>query len=124
MIVATTPYISGHRVTETKGQAFGLVVRSRGMAGNLAAGLRSIVGGASYTYGASLSDEETIAAQLHLVSGMPTYAVSRYLLDGTVVPDDVAGFLAPLPVERSIEFSACVDGAHVSYWVHDKERDA
>ncbi len=45
MIVSTAPFIAGHRVTETKGQAFGLVVRSRGMAGNIAAGLRSIVGG-------------------------------------------------------------------------------
>ena len=30
MIVATTPFIAGHRVVETKGQTFGLVVRSRG----------------------------------------------------------------------------------------------
>ena len=45
MIVATTPYLAGHRVTETKGQVFGLVVRSRGLGGNLVAGLRSIVGG-------------------------------------------------------------------------------
>ena len=45
MIIATTPYIGGWRVTETKGQVFGLVVRSRGLGGNIMAGLRSIVGG-------------------------------------------------------------------------------
>ena len=45
MIVATTPYLAGFRVTEVKGQVFGLVVRSRGFAGNFAASLRSIVGG-------------------------------------------------------------------------------
>src|SRR4029078_1405882 len=45
MIVATTPYIAGHRVAETKGQTFGLVVRSRGFSGNLIAGLRSLGGG-------------------------------------------------------------------------------
>src|SRR5512132_4070553 len=45
MIVATTPYIAGHRVTETKGQVFGLVVRSRGSSGHLIAGLRSRGGG-------------------------------------------------------------------------------
>ncbi len=56
MIVATTPYIAGHRVTETKGQAFGLVVRSRGMAGNIAAGLRSIVGGEIKEYTELLED--------------------------------------------------------------------
>ena len=41
MIIATTPYIAGHRVAETKGQVFGLVVRSRGFGGNFVAGLRS-----------------------------------------------------------------------------------
>ncbi len=32
MIVATTENIAGHRVVETKGQAFGVIVRSRGRA--------------------------------------------------------------------------------------------
>jgi uncharacterized protein YbjQ (UPF0145 family) len=56
MIVSTTPYVAGHRVVETKGQTFGLVVRSRGMAGNLAAGLRSIVGGEIKEYTSLLED--------------------------------------------------------------------
>ena len=56
MIVATTPYIAGHRVTETKGQVFGLVVRSRGLAGNFAAGLRSLVGGEIHEYTQLLED--------------------------------------------------------------------
>ena len=41
MIVATAPFIAGHRVVETKGQVFGLVVRSRGLSGNLIASLRA-----------------------------------------------------------------------------------
>lgn len=45
MLVVTTENISGYRVKEVKGQVFGLVVRSRGLAGNIMAGLRSIVGG-------------------------------------------------------------------------------
>ncbi|MEM4988154.1 YbjQ family protein [Collimonas sp. H4R21] len=45
MLVVTTENISGYRVTEVKGQVFGLVVRSRGLAGNIMAGLRSLVGG-------------------------------------------------------------------------------
>ena len=45
MIVATTENIAGHRVKQTLGQTFGVVVRSRGLAGNIAAGLRSLVGG-------------------------------------------------------------------------------
>jgi uncharacterized protein YbjQ (UPF0145 family) len=56
MIVATTPYIAGHRIVETKGQAFGLVVRSRGFSGNLIAGLRSLGGGEIKEYTSLLED--------------------------------------------------------------------
>ena len=56
MIVATTPYIAGHRVVETKGQVFGLVVRSRGFSGNLIAGLRSLGGGEIKEYTSLLED--------------------------------------------------------------------
>ena len=50
MIVATTPYIAGYRVAETRGQAFGLVVRSRGFSGNVIAGVRSLFGGEIHEY--------------------------------------------------------------------------
>jgi uncharacterized protein YbjQ (UPF0145 family) len=56
MIIATTPFIGGHRVTETKGQVFGLVVRSRGLGGNIMAGLRSIGGGEIHEYTSLLED--------------------------------------------------------------------
>jgi uncharacterized protein YbjQ (UPF0145 family) len=56
VIVSTAPFIAGHRVTETKGQTFGLVVRSRGKVGNIAAGLRSIVGGEIHEYTQLLED--------------------------------------------------------------------
>jgi len=45
MIVTTTENIPGRRVKETKGQVFGVVVRSRGLAGNILASLRSLFGG-------------------------------------------------------------------------------
>jgi len=45
MIIVTTENIAGHRVRETKGQVFGVVVRSRGIGGNIMAGLRSLGGG-------------------------------------------------------------------------------
>ncbi len=45
MIVVTTENLTGHKVSEVKGQVFGVVVRSRGLAGNVMAGLRSIFGG-------------------------------------------------------------------------------
>ena len=56
MIVATTPFIAGQRIAETKGQVYGLVVRSRGLGGNIAAGLRSLAGGEIKEYTQLLED--------------------------------------------------------------------
>lgn len=50
MLVATTETIPGYRRTRTLGQVFGVVVRSRGLGGNIVAGLRSIVGGEIHEY--------------------------------------------------------------------------
>jgi uncharacterized protein YbjQ (UPF0145 family) len=50
MLVATTETVPGFRRTKTLGQVFGLVVRSRGIGGNILAGLRSIVGGEIHEY--------------------------------------------------------------------------
>ena len=56
MIVTTTPFVAGHRVAESKGQVFGLVVRSRGLVGNLSAALRSLAGGEITEYTELLED--------------------------------------------------------------------
>lgn len=50
MLVATTENLSGYRTTKVLGQAFGVVVRSRGIGGNIIAGLRSIIGGEIHEY--------------------------------------------------------------------------
>ena len=52
----TAPFIGGWRVQETKGHVFGLVVRSRGLGGNIMAGLRSIGGGEIKEYTSLLED--------------------------------------------------------------------
>jgi uncharacterized protein YbjQ (UPF0145 family) len=56
MIIVTTPYLSGHRIVESKGMVFGLVVRSRGLGGNIMAGLRSLGGGEIHEYTSLLED--------------------------------------------------------------------
>src|SRR5579862_8991630 len=45
MLVVTTENVPGYRVKDVKGQVFGIVVRSRGLGGNIMAGLRSLAGG-------------------------------------------------------------------------------
>jgi len=56
VFIVTTPYLPGHRIVESKGHVFGLVVRSRGLAGNISAGLRSLVGGEIHEYTELLED--------------------------------------------------------------------
>jgi uncharacterized protein YbjQ (UPF0145 family) len=50
MIVATTENVAGNRTVKTLGQVFGVVVRSRGLGGNIMAGLRSLAGGEIVEY--------------------------------------------------------------------------
>ena len=50
MIVVTTDNVTGYKTVRMLGQCFGVVVRSRGLGGNVLAGLRSIVGGEIHEY--------------------------------------------------------------------------
>jgi uncharacterized protein YbjQ (UPF0145 family) len=65
MLVATTETVAGHRVRQTLGQCFGVTVRSRGLGGNIMAGLRSIVGGEIIEYTQMLEE-----ARRHAVDRM------------------------------------------------------
>jgi uncharacterized protein YbjQ (UPF0145 family) len=56
MLIATCERIARQKVREVKGQCFGVVVRSRGIGGNIIAGLRSIVGGEIHEYTALLEE--------------------------------------------------------------------
>lgn len=65
MIIATTESVAGKRVTQTLGQVFGVVVRSRGLGGNIMAGLRSLAGGEITEYTEMLEE-----ARRHAVDRM------------------------------------------------------
>src|ERR1700738_4434190 len=56
MLIVTTENGAKHRVVRTLGQCFGIVVRSRGLGGNIVASLRSIVGGEIPEYTRLLED--------------------------------------------------------------------
>ena len=65
MLVTTTENVAGRPVKEVKGQVFGLVVRSRGIGGDIMAGFRSLVGGEIKEYTQLLED-----ARRHAVDRM------------------------------------------------------
>jgi uncharacterized protein YbjQ (UPF0145 family) len=71
MLVVTTENVPGQRVKATLGQAFGVVVRSRGIGGNILAGLRSIVGGEIKEYTQLLEQ-----ARRHAVDRLVTNATA------------------------------------------------
>jgi uncharacterized protein YbjQ (UPF0145 family) len=69
MLVATTERVAGYRTKQVLGQCFGVVVRSRGLGGNIMAGLRSIVGGEIHEYTQLLEE-----ARRHAVDRLVTNA--------------------------------------------------
>ena len=50
IIIVSTPYVPGYKITRTLGVTWGLIVRSRGLGRNITAGLRSIMGGEIHEY--------------------------------------------------------------------------
>lgn len=56
MLVVTTERIEGYKVVDVKGPVFGLIVRSRGLGGDIMAGLKGLVGGEIKQYTAMLED--------------------------------------------------------------------
>lgn len=69
MIITTTENVAGYKIRQTLGQCFGIVVRSRGIGGNMMAGLRSIVGGEIKEYTSMLEE-----ARRHAVDRMVSNA--------------------------------------------------
>jgi uncharacterized protein YbjQ (UPF0145 family) len=79
VIVVTTEQIAGHRVEQTLGQVFGVVVRSRGIGGNIMAGLRSIVGGEITEY-TSMLEEARRHATDRMVSNASAMGANAVLM--------------------------------------------
>lgn len=50
IIIVSTPYLPGYKITKTLGFTWGLIVRSRGLGRNITAGLRSLAGGEIHEY--------------------------------------------------------------------------
>jgi uncharacterized protein YbjQ (UPF0145 family) len=56
MIIATTEGVAGYEVTEVLGTAFGVVVRARGIGGDIMASLKGLVGGEVTQYTQMVED--------------------------------------------------------------------
>ncbi len=96
MIVVTTPDIAGARIEKTLGQAFGVVVRSRGIGGNLMAGLRSIVGGEITEYTEMLEEARKHALDrlVRNATVMGANAVVAMRFDSSEIGDTMSEIVA------------------------------
>ena len=110
MIVSTTNFVAGRRVVETRGQVFGVVVRSRGLGGNILAFLRSLGGGEIHEYTALLEDtrRQAIDRMVQNATAMGADAVLSMRFDSSelggtmseVVAYGTAVVTAPLAEDR------------------------
>jgi uncharacterized protein YbjQ (UPF0145 family) len=96
MIVVTTEDVAGHRIVETKGQVFGLVVRSRGLGGNIMASLRSLGGGEIKEYTQLLEDARRHAVDRMVANAaaMEANAIVRMMFDSSEIGQTMSEIVA------------------------------
>ncbi|HYL33050.1 MAG: heavy metal-binding domain-containing protein [Stellaceae bacterium] len=96
MLVATTETVAAHRTVETKGQCFGVVVRSRGLGGNIMAGLRSIVGGeiSEYTQMIEEARRHAIDRMVQNATAMGANAVVMMRFDSSEIGKTMSEIVA------------------------------
>lgn len=99
MIVATTETIAGQRILATRGQVFGLAVRTRGLGGNIAAGfarLPALDGDTMTEYTASLVEarDEAIARMVARASALRANAIVHMRFDTASVGYDMSEIVA------------------------------
>ena len=96
MLVVTTETIAHQRIVETKGEVFGVVVRSRGLGGNIMAGLRSLAGGEIKVYTALLEEarRHAIDRMVQNASAMGANAVIRMQFDSSEIGSTMSEIVA------------------------------
>ncbi len=96
MIVVTTEGISHFRIAETKGQVFGVVVRSRGLGGNIMAGLRSLGGGEITEYTQLLEEarRHAIDRMVQNATTMGANAIVRMQFDSSEIGQTMSEIVA------------------------------
>jgi uncharacterized protein YbjQ (UPF0145 family) len=96
MLVSTTENLAGHKTKQTLGQVFGLVVRSRGLGGNIVASLRTIVGGEIHEYTQLLEEtrKQALDRMVRNASLMGANAVVMMRFDSTEIGQSMSEIVA------------------------------
>lgn len=96
MLITTTEHVHGYRVSEVKGEVFGLVVRSRGIGGNIMAGLRSLKGGEikEYTSLLETTRRDAIDRMVQNAQAMGANGVVMMRFDSSEIGDTMSEIVA------------------------------
>ena len=96
MIITTTENVCGYKVREVKGQVFGVVVRSRGIGGNIMASLRSLKGGEikEYTQLLETTRNDAIDRMVQNAQAMGANGVVMMRFDSSEIGDTMSEIVA------------------------------
>ena len=96
MLVVTTEGVVHYRIIETKGQVFGVVVRSRGLGGNIMASFRSLVGGEITEYTQLLEEarRHAIDRMVQNATVMGANAIVRMQFDSSEIGQTMSEIVA------------------------------
>ena len=96
MLVTTTENVKGQRAKIVLGQVFGVVVRSRGLGGNIMAALRSIVGGEIHEYTQLLEEtrRQAIDRMVRNATAMGANAVVMMRFDSSEIGQTMSEIVA------------------------------
>lgn len=96
VLLLTSNYISGYKVDKVIGLAYGITVRSRGVGGNIVAGLRTIAGGEikEYTQLAHTARQEALDRLAEHAKSLGANAVLSVNFDSTEMAQSMEEIIA------------------------------
>jgi uncharacterized protein YbjQ (UPF0145 family) len=96
MLVATTEGIAGHEITEVLGMTFGVVVRARGLGGDIMASLKGLVGGEVTQYTQMIEDarRQAMDRMVQNAAAMGAHAVVMFRFDSGDIGSNMSEIVA------------------------------
>ena len=95
-MLLTTNYAPGHGIDKVLGMVYGITVRSRGLGGNILAGLRTIGGGEihEYTEMAHQARQQALDRLAEQAKGLGANAVVSVMFDSTEIGNTMDEIIA------------------------------
>jgi len=95
-LLVTANYVTGHKIDRVLGLTFGITVRSRGIGGNIVAGLRTLKGGEinEYTQLAQLARQEALDRLADAAAQRGANAVISVSFDSTEIAQSMTEIIA------------------------------